>query len=95
VRFVIAIWPRDEIFRKSLVILEFSRPEDQSLIFSQDSADLRSRGSVAKFDLEELRTHFVRFPDPGNMFLIPIEWSGLGEVPEVIQAVREIQLSRR
>lgn len=32
--------------RKPLVILTFSQPEGQSLFFSRDSGDLRSRASV-------------------------------------------------
>jgi hypothetical protein len=37
----------DSSNRKSLVIFTSSQPESQSLFFSQDSIDLKSRASVA------------------------------------------------
>lgn len=38
--------------------------------------------------IEELITHFVKFMSPSNMFLIPKRWSGMAEVPEVIDVFK-------
>lgn len=39
--------------------------------------------------ISNLTSHFQRFLDPRNMFLVPKRWSGLGEIPEVIEAMKE------
>jgi hypothetical protein len=46
------------------------------------------RVSLSTMALGLLQSHCRSFLDPRNMFLVPLQWSGLGEVPEVIAAVR-------
>jgi hypothetical protein len=35
---------------------------------------------------ERICSHFRRFVSPSNLFLVPKEWSGLGELSSVIRA---------
>jgi hypothetical protein len=48
-----------------------------------------SRTKVEALDDAELRARFLRFISPRNMFLVPKTHAGMGELPEVIAAVRE------
>ena len=49
---------------------------------------LRKRGLVERMPLDLLRDRFVRLMDPSNMFVVPKAWAGLGELPEMISAIR-------
>ena len=39
--------------------------------------------------IERLQRHLVSFLSPSNMFAVPKQWAGLGEVPEFVVAIRE------
>lgn len=46
------------------------------------------RGDIRSLRMDTLTDHFRRYLDPSNMFLVPKAWSGLGEMPEMIDAAR-------
>lgn len=54
---------------------------------------LRSRGVPTAVSLSTLHTHFRDLLSPSNMFLVPKHWSGLGEMPEMLEAIRTHSLS--
>jgi hypothetical protein len=43
---------------------------------------------IEEIRLDDLEQHFQKYISPGNMFLVPKIWSGLGEMPEMIAAAR-------
>lgn len=49
---------------------------------------LKTRTSLVDIPIETLEEHFRKFMDPMNMFVVPIELSGLAEIPEVIEAFK-------
>jgi hypothetical protein len=49
---------------------------------------LNVRGPLEGLPLPVLREHFCKFLAPVNMFVVPKGWAGLGEVPEVIEAIQ-------
>lgn len=53
-----------------------------------DGVGLRSREMLDGFSIERLVSHFRLLLRPSNHFLVPLDWAGLGELPEVIDAVR-------
>jgi hypothetical protein len=53
-----------------------------------DGVSDRRRGAVEDYAAAELGVRMRRFLSPRNMFVIPKVWSGAGELPEVIEAVR-------
>lgn len=48
---------------------------------------LRGRGPVETRPIELLREHFIDFLSPSNMFLVPLNLGGLGELQEFIAAI--------
>lgn len=52
---------------------------------------LRSRGHISQMPIDVIRRHFYDFLLPSNMFLVPKKLSGLGEVPQFIEVMREYQ----
>jgi len=54
-----------------------------------DDIGLSTRTPVSELPIESLVRHFTLFMKPSNHFVVPLAWSGLGEVREVIEAVRE------
>ena len=52
------------------------------------------RGNVLKMPIGKLQEQFHRFMSPRNMFLIPLRLGGMGEVQEVIDAIRRFDHSR-
>jgi hypothetical protein len=48
---------------------------------------LGGRGSVTQRPIAFLRAHFRHFLAPSNMFLVPLELGGLGELPHFINAI--------
>jgi hypothetical protein len=46
------------------------------------------RATLSQAPIEHLYTHFRRFLDPGNMFVVPLAWSGLAEVSQMVAAIR-------
>jgi hypothetical protein len=51
---------------------------------------LSTRTPVSLVPLETLVRHFKLFMKPSNHFVVPLAWSGLGEVREVIEAIRRV-----
>ncbi len=45
-------------------------------------------GDIRTLPLYALHDHFRRNLDPGNLFVVPKAWAGLGEMPEMIEAAR-------
>ena len=58
-----------------------------------DPVRLRSNKDMGEIPMGVIRESFERLLDPGNMFLIPKTWAGLGELPEFIQAARSLSSS--
>jgi hypothetical protein len=48
------------------------------------------RATIETVPIPQLQEHFRRFIAPGNMFLMPLEWSGLAEVSQMIAAIRAV-----
>ena len=48
----------------------------------------RSKIDITATPIEDFKAHFVRFMSPSNMFLVPKAWSGLGELPEMIESAK-------
>mgnify|MGYP003592583065 CR=1 FL=1 len=53
-----------------------------------EEVGLSSRMPLESMDISLLVSHFRRLLAPSNQFLVPLAWSGLGEVPEFIEALR-------
>jgi hypothetical protein len=49
----------------------------------------RTRTKPEDDSLDNLKKHFTRLMDPANHFVVPKHWSGFGELPEVIEAIKE------
>jgi len=57
-----------------------------------DEIGLNTKTSVKDIDdIEILKEHFLKFANPKNMFLVPLEIGGIGEVNEFIDAQRKIK----
>jgi hypothetical protein len=56
-----------------------------------DDVGLGSPTPLAETPIDDLKAHFRRLMSPVNHFLIPLVWAGLGEVPEVVAAMREFE----
>lgn len=48
------------------------------------------RGELETIPIASLRSHFLRFLTPSNMFVVPLEWAGLAELPRVIQSIKAV-----
>lgn len=48
---------------------------------------LKTRTPLQALPILTIEEHFRKFMLPSNMFVIPLAWSGLGEIQSVIQAV--------
>jgi hypothetical protein len=46
------------------------------------------RGDPKDKAIDQVVAHFRRFLSPGNMFVVPLQWGGLAEVPEMIGVLR-------
>ena len=57
-----------------------------------DGVGLRSATLLEDFKIELLLKHFRLLLKPSNHFLVPLRWAGLGELPEVIDEVRNYEL---
>ena len=51
---------------------------------------LRTRIPIEELPIERLLDHFRLLLDPANMFLMPKNWGGLGEIEEVTSVMEEI-----
>lgn len=47
------------------------------------------RGALESVEFDRLAEHFLRFLSPANMFVVPLRWAGIAELPEVTAAVRQ------
>lgn len=56
---------------------------------------LRTKTRLEDLAVDTLIRHFCLFMLPSNHFVIPLEWSGLGELPEVIDEIRKYELLDR
>jgi len=48
---------------------------------------LHGHGAVQNRDIAHLQSHLRNFLSPSNMFLVPLELAGLGELPHFIDAI--------
>jgi hypothetical protein len=53
-----------------------------------EDVGFRTQTAVAEIPLPLLKARFISFLNPSNMFLVPTEWAGLAEVPDVRAAFR-------
>jgi hypothetical protein len=56
-----------------------------------DGVGLKSATLLEELPLSHLVEHFKRLIKPSNHFLVPLSWSGLGEIPEVIHEIRKYE----
>ena len=54
-----------------------------------DPVGIGKKGIFANIPMETLKQHFRKYMSPHNMFLVPKQWAGLGEMPEMIKAAQE------
>lgn len=47
------------------------------------------RGNIVDMSLDSLKGHFCRFMSPQNMFLIPLQLGGLGELSGLIEIMKQ------
>ena len=52
-----------------------------------DGVGLGNRTTVAELSESTLREHFRKLMRPSNMFVIPLKYAGLAELPEFCEAV--------
>ena len=52
---------------------------------------LSTKTPIEQLPLERLLLHFTRLMAPSNHFLVPLQWAGLGEIPEFIGEVEAIE----
>jgi hypothetical protein len=49
---------------------------------------LKCRGLLSDMAIETLEQHFKLFMSPSNMFVVPLSWKAIGEIPEMITAIQ-------
>jgi hypothetical protein len=52
---------------------------------------LGTKINVCQVPLETLIQHFRLLMKPSNHFLVPLQWAGLGELPEFISEIRKVE----
>jgi len=50
---------------------------------------LRKKDDLKTISIDKLINHFRKFLSPSNMFLVPKIWAGLGELPEMAEAIKK------
>jgi hypothetical protein len=50
-------------------------------------------GPVETLPIDVLMEHFRALMSPSNMFVVPLAWAGLAEIPEVLDAMRRVLLA--
>jgi hypothetical protein len=55
-----------------------------------ENIGLVKRGSLRDTPEDLLRRHFRLFMSPSNMFVVPLKYSGLGEIPEFCYAIARL-----
>lgn len=58
-----------------------------------EKVGLNTRQPIETIPIETLKEHFRRLIDPANMFVVPKQWAGIGELPELIEAIKSIRLT--
>lgn len=53
-----------------------------------DPIGLKKRGAPGTSELSEIKDHFIKFMSPSNMFVVPLSHKALGELPEMINAMK-------
>ena len=48
------------------------------------------RVDLQETPIDRIIAHFHRFLWPGNMFVVPLLWAGLAELPEMVDAIRKV-----
>ncbi len=56
-----------------------------------EDVGLNTKMAIETLSLESLVKHFKLLMAPSNHFLIPLDWGGLGEVPEVIEEIAAVE----
>jgi hypothetical protein len=56
-----------------------------------EDVGLKTKSAMETLSLESLVDHFKLLMAPSNHFLIPLDWGGLGEVPEVIKEIAAVE----
>jgi hypothetical protein len=54
---------------------------------------LKMRARLEDVPIKDITRHFCDLLKPSNHFLVPLEWAGLGEMPEVIEEIRKCENS--
>jgi hypothetical protein len=57
----------------------------------KEPVGLRQPGRLAELPIGTLEAHFRRFLSPSNMFLVPKLLGGLGELPQMIAAMKDCE----
>jgi hypothetical protein len=52
---------------------------------------IASRTPPQRLSIQKLEDHFALLMKPSNHFLVPKQWSGLGEIPEVIEEIKRFE----
>lgn len=55
-----------------------------------EAIGLNSKTALEHKNLDELKSHFYKFMNPANMFLIPKAFSGLAEIEEFLKSYKEL-----
>jgi hypothetical protein len=77
-------------FRCTLSVADCVNTCDWKLCHIQE-VGLKTRISVTDLPIEILERHFSLFLNPVNLFLVPLKWSGFGEIPEVIEEIGKFE----
>lgn len=59
-----------------------------------DSVGLKRHALPEELPLEMLIRHFCDLLTPSNHFLVPLTWAGLGELPEIVEEIRNVQMAK-
>ncbi|MGA8153500.1 MAG: hypothetical protein WB952_21290 [Terriglobales bacterium] len=54
---------------------------------------LKTKGRLEDMEIQDLTRQFCRLLKPSNHFLVPLDWAGLGEMPEVIEEISKYENS--
>lgn len=49
---------------------------------------LKTQGDIATLEISKIEEHFRMFMSPSNMFVVPLKRKALGELPEMIDAIK-------
>lgn len=60
-----------------------------------EKVGLNTRQPLETIPIENLKEHFRRLIDPANMFVVPKRWAGIGELPELIEAIKSTRSTER